>query len=195
MWTATLEAILGRHESLGLPRRLDADVRHIPGETDGGARTRGAKILRYEHTRFTHALLIFDHDGCGDPRPPEQIQEEIDRELREEWGSAARSIVVLPEVEAWIMGGHRHFAKIRGLERAPARAWLDENGHWPTGVDKPRDPKGALSALFSAHGAKLSSASYRRIMTYASLSSERCACPSYRLFCEALRGWFGASIS
>jgi len=98
MWTATLEAVLLRHESLGLPRRLDADVRHIPGESDGGARARGAKILRYERTRFAHALLVFDHDGCGDPRPPEQIQEEIDRELNEDWAGAAKAIVVAPEV-------------------------------------------------------------------------------------------------
>jgi hypothetical protein len=172
MWTATLEAILYRHESLGLRRPLDADVRHIPGESDGGARTRGAKILRYERPRFSHALLVFDHDGCGDLRLPEQIQAEIDHELSADWAGNAKSIVVAPEVEAWIVGGHKHFSHIRGLERAPVREWLAEKHHWPKGIDKPADPKGALSALFSTYGAKLSSANYRRIMSHASLSSD-----------------------
>jgi hypothetical protein len=193
MWTATLGAILSRHESLGLPRRIDADVRHIPGGSDGGARTQGAKILRYERPNFAHALLVFDHDGCGDPRPPEQIQQEIDEALDADWHQAARTIVVAPEVEAWIMGCHRHFEQVHGLKGIEARRWLEKNGHWLRGVDKPADPKAALAALFAKHGAKLSSANYGRIMKHASLSPDRCACPSYRLFCGVLRTWFGGS--
>lgn len=191
MWRATLQAILLRHESLGLARALDADVRHIPGETDGGARARGAKILWYERSKFAHALLIFDHDGCGDLRPPDEIQAEIDKDLGADWAGKARSIVVAPEVEGWIVGGHKHFARIRGLERAQAREWLAERDHWPKGVDKPSDPKGALAALFFAHGAKLTSVNYRKIMSHASLNPERCTCASFKLFCEILRGWFG----
>lgn len=58
---------LGRPESLEI-RRITFDFRQHPGR-DGGTRSNGAQVLALEKARFSHALLVLDHEGSGDVFP------------------------------------------------------------------------------------------------------------------------------
>lgn len=190
-WRSVLEAILARYQSLGLPHALDVEVTHIPGKTDGGVRKSGPSILRSQTETFERALLVIDHEGCGDARDPAFIERDLDEELSKEWGDRAKAIVVAPELEAWIVGAHRHFNKIRGLEGVEPLHFWRSRGLWPEHEVKPKNPKEAIECLFDAHDAKRSSASYRKIAEHGSLDRERCRSASYHTFFDTMRRWFG----
>ncbi|MBI4704499.1 MAG: hypothetical protein HY744_25635 [Deltaproteobacteria bacterium] len=188
---ATIEAILSRPRSLQT-RPIDFEVRHNPIGADGGTRAHGVSILRAALGSFSHAMMVFDWEGCGASGDPEVIERDLTARLAADWANRALAIVLDPELEAWLVGAHRHFGKVSGVDVADARQWLAEREWWPRQQDKPARPKEALEAWLRAHGARRTSANYRRIMKAASLRVESCRCASFRRFATALRRWFPA---
>jgi hypothetical protein len=58
-----LQGALSRPQALSI-RQLSFEFRSHMGR-DGGVRTTGASVLGSEKVRFRHALMILDHEGCG----------------------------------------------------------------------------------------------------------------------------------
>lgn len=186
-WQAVLDEVLLRQQSLGLSRALEHEVVRIPGRTDGGTRTEGVALLQMHRRTYRHELLIFDHRGCGDPRPAQLIEADLDETL-ESWGKA---LVVDPDLEDWFVGGHTHYARLRGMDGVDAIRWWRVEGFLGAGAAKPEPRKEAVESLFRAHSVRPSSANYRKVAQRASLRLERCKSRSFRVFVETLRGWFG----
>ena len=63
-----LRGALCRPAAMGI-RDISFDFRMHPGR-DGGVRTSGPDVLAGEQRRFTHALMVMDHEGCGKPDAP-----------------------------------------------------------------------------------------------------------------------------
>ena len=190
-WRATLEALLQRHEALKLKRHLQVKVFNPPGHTDGGVRVHATELLASYVRQYKYAMVIIDYEGCGSKKSAEEIQESLKNAVQMSWGERASAFVVEPELEAWMIGGHRHFSAVRRLEHVSVRDWLAEHYQWKIGAEKPADPKTAVEAVFRHHGARPSSANYRKIAARASLRTRSCRCSSFQRFVEQLQSWFG----
>ena len=106
-----LRGALSRPQALQI-RPISFEFRSHMGR-DGGVRATGPEVLFGERSRFAHALMLLDHEGCGQENLGVDVLEaELDRRLHANWGPNAKAIVIEPEVDvfcsiAWI----RHFAE------------------------------------------------------------------------------------
>ena len=82
--------LLRRSQALGV-RDIDYRIR-VHQLRDAGCRLDAAAFLRPFATRFEHALVVFDREGCGSEAPREEIEEQVEVELRKErLGSSGKS--------------------------------------------------------------------------------------------------------
>ncbi len=184
----TIRAGLARPKALGI-RAVTVHAIVDPGR-DGGVRTRGAQLLRLEKRRFTHAMLIFDHEGSGAEYSAEDTEHLIDRELADTWGEHAKAIVIDPEVDAWMWGADTHLQAVAGWQSAlTVREWLAIQGHQLNAAGKPVRPKEALEAAFRHSGVRRSSANYANIVSRLSLN--KCKDASFLRLRATLQTWFG----
>ena len=112
----TIRAGLERPESLGVRPITFEILQHI--QRDGGVRSTGPELIRLRRRTFTHALVVFDYEGSGAQEPPDAIEARLDNELRPVWASDAKSIAIVPELEAWVWGSDNALK--------PALAWPHE---------------------------------------------------------------------
>ena len=187
---AVLEAVLARWQALGLSRPPTVEVVNTAG-TDGGVRTRGVAVIAAVSRRARHALVVFDHHGCGEVGAAEIIEARLERELAVIWGTRAACLVLEPELEEWLVGASTGFAEVEELSGVDAFPWWAENGYPLDGRGKPIPVKRAMEALFDAHGARRSAANYRLIAGKASLKPERCRSRTFHKLSDRLRAWFG----
>src|SRR3954463_14145395 len=90
---------LSRPEALGI-RKIAYKVLSHSGH-DGGARKTGAQILAAQRRGYDHALLLFDHEGCGATIGAEELERQLDDELAVTWGASGKAIVAAPEIDSW----------------------------------------------------------------------------------------------
>lgn len=183
----TLRGGLSRHQSLGV-RPVSFDVRQHPNR-DGGSRTSGVQILSLERARFSHALLVFDHEGSGTERSAVDLEATLDSALAETWGDAGKAIVIDPELDVWAWGTDNRLAEVLGWPLGqPIREWLASRGFEIRHDGKPVRPKEALEAVFPVCGLPRSAANYRRIAERISLA--RCVDPAFGRLKDTLARWF-----
>jgi hypothetical protein len=185
------EALLSRHQSIGI-RPVLFKVEQHP-EHDAGCRTKGVAYLRPTVHLFRHALLVFDHEGCGqESRSASDITRDLDAELsRSGWGDRARTIVMEPELEAWVWSGSPHVLEALGWRGnyEDLKREMGQQGYWLEGRTKPHRPKEALElALRRARKAR-SSALYQSIAGKVSFAG--CRDPAFGALLAVLRTWFG----
>ena len=110
---------------------------------------RGAKNLNELRCEFQQALLIFDYEGCGVSNViSQELQAVLNRELEKSWGCRARTVILNPELEAWVWSDSPHVDNILGRknEQAPLREWL-KNQNWVCErKSKPERPKETFEA-------------------------------------------------
>ncbi len=155
---ATLRGALARPEALGI-RPISFDFRVHPGR-DGGARTSGPAVLATEHRRFSHALLVLDLEGSGSNTEDRiALERELDERLSVQWEDRAKSVVIAPELDAWMWGADN---ALRDVFRWPLpgtiREWLLADGFEIDAAGKPARPKEALEAIVRVHRQARSSA-------------------------------------
>ena len=187
-----LRGALGRPEALAI-RPVAHECRTHMGR-DGGARTTGVDVLARERRRFTHALLVFDLEGCGaDPnRSAADLEIELDARLQVLWGGLAKAIVIEPEADIWVWGSDNALRQAFNwpLELG-IREWLKTKGFVFDARGKPERPKEALDAMRPVHRQPRSSALYEKITSQISLKG--CADPAFRRLRVALQDWFPRS--
>lgn len=187
-----LRGALGRPDALGI-RAIAHEFRPHPGR-DGGARTTGVEVLARERARFSHALLVFDLEGSGaqEQLTTEDLEGELDEELRLQWGPHAKAIVIAPELDIWLWGADNALREIlQWPQQAGAiRNWLQDRGFVFDGNAKPVRPKEALEAMVPIHRQPRSSALYEKITSRISL--QRCVDPAFLRLRATLQGWFPA---
>lgn len=184
-----LQGVLSRPQALGI-RPLSFEFRTHVGR-DGGARSSGVEVLARERARFSHALLVFDFEGCGAEgvATAVDLQSQLDERLSSLWDENARTVVIEPEVDAWLWGAE---AVLRDVLKWPLeqgiRDWLMAKGFEFSQSGKPLRPKEALEALVPIHRQPRSSALYEKITGRISL--QRCSDQSFNSMRTTLQGWF-----
>jgi len=181
---------LNRPESLGI-RRIALDFRQHPGR-DGGTRSNGAQVLALEKARFSHALLVLDHEGSGaGALEALELEAQLDEQLNSTWGDRAKAIVIAPEVDIWMWGSDNKLAQILKWPRQESiRDWLKNDGFEFAENGKPQRPKEALEAVFRICKRPRSSSAYQQIA--AGISLTRCEDPAFQRLRSSLRNWFPA---
>lgn len=187
-----LEGLLARPPALGI-RAIDAEIRVHPQHDPACARDGVAFLSNFAKT-YLHGLLMFDHRGSGKEKiDPLQLQRTLDEEFyRSPWGGRARSIVLSPELEAWVWAGSPHVAAAAGWKnrQPPLRRWLVSQGLLEEGESKPARPKEAFLAALHEARTRRSADIYRQIAEKVSL--RRCTDKAFQDFQSVLRGWFPA---
>jgi hypothetical protein len=184
-----LRGALSRPDALGT-RVIDHEFRIHIGR-DGGVRATGAELLSSERRRFSHALLVLDHEGCGveENKTPAQVEFELDAEMRSHWGCEGKAIVIAPELDVWIWGTDNALQQVLGWpSEVSIRDWLRGKGFTFDNQGKPLRPKEALEALVPVHRQPRSSALYERITKRISLL--HCRDEAFLRLRLALRTWF-----
>ena len=186
----TLKGLLTRPQALGI-RKIDFDVFAHP-EHDPGCALYGVGFLSQFHEQYDYALLMFDHEGSGrDSTPAVGLRDSTNREFaRSPWGERAATVVLVPELEAWVWSDSPHVDEVTGWQgRQPElRRWMQEHRWLDTKSVKPARPKEAFQAALRATGTPRSSSLYRRLAEKVSL--KRCTDPAFDTFKGILRGWF-----
>ncbi len=184
-----ITGLLQRPQALGM-RRIDCEIR-VHQQRDPGCRVDAAAFLRPLASRFDHALVVFDRDGCGSEAPRPEIEEEVESELRRNgWGSRARVVVIDPELEVWVWTPSRGLANELGWGSrfSALREWLSEKGHWPAEAAKPPDPKRAMEAAMQARHRPKSASTFRRLAGV--LRFQDCTDDAFQKLHAVLVEWF-----
>lgn len=161
----TLLGLLRRPEALGI-RAPSFDL-FVHEERDPGCCRHGAEFLRPFTSRYRHALLIFDHEGCGQEGvSPRDLERRLESDS--------------PEVDA-ILGWSGRLPDLR--------SWLAQKGLLPEDATKPPKPKEAVEAALYEVRKPRSSATYRQLAE--TVSFRRCQDRKFARLKSTLRRCFG----
>lgn len=186
----TLLALLEqRQRSLGIRQVTHRVLKHP--NRDPGCFHDAPSLLRTFVRRAERALVLFDHEGSGqEAQSPDELERDVDRRLAlTGWGDRARTLVVSPELEAWMWSDSPHVATALGWDNLTAlRERLTELGLWEPGAAKPTQPKLAVEQACREARLPRSSAIYRRVASKASLA--RCQDQNFQRLQTLLSQWF-----
>lgn len=188
---AAIGGLLSRPEALAI-RPLRHDIFTHP-ERDPGCLLRSRDILAPLSSRYTHALVVLDHDGCGrESEPRETLEQAIVECLEERWSGRAEAVVIAPELEAWVWSDSPHVATQLGWKDGlpSLRTWLSNQGCWDTSLPKPEDSKACVDKTLRQLQKPRSSALYGELAQRVSIS--RCTDPAFAKFLQTMRTWFPA---
>ncbi len=186
----TLLGLLSRNEALGIGK-IEYQIRIDP-ERDSGCAVRGVELLSHFADKYRYALLLFDHEGCGEEATPREIlEQQINANFRKSsWGDRARALVISPELEAWVWSSSPHVDRVAGWEerRPKLRHWLVEQNLLQAGEIRPARPKEAFEVALRTVGKPRSASLYKQIAEKVSL--HRCTDPAFLELKQILHGWF-----
>jgi hypothetical protein len=183
-----LQGALGRPQALGV-RPFTYEFRSHMGR-DGGVRTTGADVLAREETRFRHALMLLDFEGCGqEDDAPLVLEAQLDQQLKSVWDTNAKAIVISPEVDIWLWGNDNVLRDaLHWPQDGSIRDWLRGKGFEFNADDKPVRPKEALDAMRPVHKQARSSAMYEKVTKRISL--QNCTDAAFVRLRTQLQTWF-----
>lgn len=188
---AVMVELLGRPQSFGI-RPISFDV-FVHPRRDPGCLTGADDFLRPFRNDYRHALVLFDHEGCGREAVAAEAlaNEEQERLEKAGWPARAEVVVIAPELEAWAWTDSPQVAHGLGWTAGtPAlRAWLVEHGYWQRDEAKPRLPKAAFEAALRQVRKPRSSAIYGDLARSVSLTGH--TEPAFLRLTQALQRWFG----
>jgi len=189
-----LRGLLTRHKSIGFHPLPDDKVKIIRYSAhDSGCRARGYELLREFGKLSSHALMLFDREGCGREDPSRiELEIEVEEHLSQSgWGNNAKAIVIDPELDIWVWSNSPHVDRILGWHgRSPClREWLTTKGHFSEQNQvKPDRPKETLEAALRAVHKPRSSALYGKLAQIVGLA--RCVDPAFLKFKQTMQLWF-----
>ena len=190
MQHALMGLLQARSRAMGI-RAVSFDVL-VHSDHDAACALRGVSFLSNYSRDYHHGLLLFDHEGSGrEGTPPEELQQTLNRDFATSgWGDRARTIVVDPELEAWVWSASPHVAAVAGWtsQSRSLRSWLVARGLLRRGERKPSRPKEAFHALLRAAKTARSASLYQQLAEKVSL--ENCEDRSFGELKATLREWF-----
>jgi hypothetical protein len=187
-----VKEILKRHNPLDI-REITYTVIPFISRNDPGCYKEAHNFLRPFSSKYDHALVMFDHEGCGqEVRSVPDIEDEVKTRLSQSgWGNRSNVVVIKPELEVWVWGDSPEV--INCLEwndqNYNPRTWLEQQGLWPQNDQKPIDPKLALEKVLYKLRKPRSARLYGNLAKR--LNFVRCSDPSFVHFREILKEWFG----
>lgn len=189
---AAITAVLCRYRSLRI-RPIAFSV-ELSSRHDLGCRWESQDQLRAFLKEYERALVMFDHEGCGDERRSAVEVETAVRQALEGngWLGRCDCVVIEPELEAWTWSDSPHVADALGWEGQGAglRQWLGQEGFLAAGQMKPARPKEAMRAALRQKHLSPTSLIFAKLASV--VSFDRCTDPSFLRFKAILQKWFGA---
>ena len=191
----TLRGLLSRPPALRI-REITFDL-YVHPNRDGGCLNQGDEFLRPFVRLYSHALVIFDHEGCGHENDHSSILEKnLEKELSVSgWEEQAKVVVIHPELEVWVWSDSPHVESVLGWQgRNPdLRTWLHSRSYTFDENGKPLSPKEAMDDALRAVNKAHSSALFNKLAQ--TVSFERCTDPAFIRLKNILRSWFQASVA
>ncbi len=187
-----VEALLSRYRSLGI-RSVEARV-VTHARRDAAVLRECHEFLRPFLSLATHALVMFDREGCGSEEPREALEADVEARLAQNgWELRSAAVVIDPELDVWVWSDSPHVDATLGWRQhgIHLRTWLAERGFLQPGHGKPERPKEALDAALRNSNKRRSSSLYFDIATR--VSFERCADPAFLKLKSTLQRWFPSS--
>jgi len=186
MEAAVKTLIEKRHKSLGI-RQVQADV-FIHPRRDPGVFHEAHIFLQPFRSGYRYALVMFDHEGCGQQnKPAQQVEQEVKQRLEQSgWQGRCEVIALEPELEAWVWSSSHHVPKVLGLNREQLQQILQR---FPkTHLGKPQRPKDAMEECLRQAKIPRSSSIYAELAETVGL--QNCVEPSFVKFRRTLQKWF-----
>jgi hypothetical protein len=189
-----LRGILQRWQSLGIRQLIEGrqlDILRHP-QRDPGCRCNGEGFLAGFIRTHSHALIVFDHSGCGwDDRAATDVEVDVEDRLSQAgWKDRCAAIVIDPELEAWVWSESPNVDEELGWTgRHPSlREWLKTKQLVADGAVKPRDPKAALLQAMREANKPPSPRVFSKLAETVSLS--RCQDRAFLKLKTTVRAWF-----
>jgi hypothetical protein len=188
----TIDALLGRPAALRI-RQINYDIK-VHANRDPGCFHYAHSFLKPLRLQYDHALVVFDRDWDGAPsQSAEALEDAVNTKLKADWGDKAASVVISPELEAWVWSDSPHVeselgwpSRLGGLRR-----WLEGKGLWSTVADKPADPKKAVEAATREAKVPWTAAVCRGLAS--NVSVDRCTDGAFQKLKAILNVWFGGA--
>ena len=185
----TTRGLLARPESLSI-RSITYDI-FVHPRRDPGCLNEAHDLLRPWAKNYRYALVMFDHEGCGqEKQSPDTLANEMRERLgKNGWSKRAEVVVLSPELEVWVWSQSVHVAACLGWDDMTSlREWLATNGYWPPKTAKPPRPKEAMEAALRQARIPRSSVIYLALAEKVGLRGHDE--PAFLRFTRALWGWF-----
>ncbi len=186
-----VKGLLTRSDAIGI-RSLSVDI-HVHPAKDPGCLLRGHEFLRPFHRQYCHALIMLDHEGCGqEQRHRIDLEKELEQRLSSSgWGERAAAVILDPELEVWVWSDSPEVDAVLGwTNRTPCLAsWLREKGFLESDAKKPSQPKEALECALRIARKGRSSAIFLQLAQRVSVN--RCTDPAFLKLKTTLKQWFG----
>lgn len=186
-----VEGLIGRREALKIhPIQVEF---YIHPWRDPGCLNHSEKFLQPFVNRYAHALVIFDHEGCGQDKKHnrEELEEKVISALsRSGWEDRASAIVIEPELENWVFSDSPEVDNAMGWsDRSQTlRHWMEEKNFLVSGKIKPSHPKEAMEAALKHVRSPRSSSLYKKLSERVGLG--RCTDPAFLKLKTTLQSWF-----
>lgn len=188
-----LEGLLNRPQALAV-RSISA-VFYIHPESDPGCLLHADAFLRSFARRFTHAIVMFDREGCGqEEKTRDELEQKGESSLsRSGWAGRAAGIVIDPELENWVFNDSPEVDASMGWRgnHPPLRTWLVDQNYLAAGEIKPARPKEAMEAALRHVRMPRSSSIFGRLAEHVGIG--RCTDGSFQKLKARLRAWFPIS--
>ena len=105
-----------------LERPQALDIRSISYDSfchprrDPGCLNESHDFLRPLAGQYKHALVMFDHEGCGrETETPGTLADRVEEQLRRNgWPETAQAVILAPELEVWVWSPSPHVADCLG---------------------------------------------------------------------------------
>ncbi len=189
-----VRAVLGRWQSLGvrqLAEGRDFDLRRHP-QRDAGCRSAAAAFLEPFVRSHRHALVVFDHHGCGwEDCCPDEVEADLESRLsRAGWEGRCAVVVVAPELETWVWSDSPHVdSELGWAGRHPTlREWLASEKLLAANAVKPADPKAAMEGAMRHARKPISPYVFARLAETVGLN--RCDDRAFLKLKTVLQGWY-----
>lgn len=166
---------------------VQADI-FVHPRHDPGALHEAHIFLKQFCDDYRYALVMFDHEGCGqENRSADEIALEVKQRLEHSgWQGRCEVIVLEPELEAWVWSQSPHVPRVLGLTAEQMQQILGR--YLKNNLGKPQRPKEAMEECLRQAKIPRSSSIYAELATTVSLKN--CVEPSFGKFRRTLQKGF-----
>lgn len=158
---------------------------------DAGNLNESHEFLRPFARQYKHAIVVFDHEGCGgDGKGIQELEASVQVLLdRNGWENRSSVLIIDPELENWVWTGSPRIKEIINWKYEEEIVdWVAAKDYTFNVVGKPIRPKEAFEAVLRRAGTPRSSSIYKKIASQ--VSYKKCTDTAFLKLIEQIKFWF-----
>jgi len=169
-------------------KEIDFDVYRYPTR-DPGVYRMGHEFLREYQSQYRFCLIIIDYEFDGTPETPEILEKKINNNMdKVGWKERYKTIVIYPELEAWLWGNNQAVYRIIGVYENEVRRYAIKKRLLENNEFKPLQPKEIFEYFLRKQKIPKSSSIYENIAGEANIRN--CKDSSFLRLKATLSEWF-----